>query len=147
GLVQTFAWSGPVLASRSWDADGLTRSEVYGYDDDKQLTTITRPRSQTTIAYDTIGAMVSQTDVALDASVPPATRCQQAAPGGRVLEAVSAEGIRPRYTYDGEGRVRSVVAGELALLPGSVSPSTAPWDDTCLPHPTGTAAVGTVATY
>ena len=72
GLVQTFTWDGPVLASREWDADGLTRTESYGYDEDVQLTAITSGRRQTTFTYDPTGALVRSSDVALDGSVPAA---------------------------------------------------------------------------
>ncbi len=140
GLVQTFDWEGPLLHGRGWEADGLTRAVTYGYDDDAQVETITGARQAVDITYDATGATVTATRRALDGSLLPATRCQEQGPAGRILETVSAEGIRTRYGHDGEGRVTSIMAGALG-------PSAAEWDDACPARVSGSHAAGTIATY
>ena len=80
------------------------------------------------------------TTSAVDGSLPSAVRCRQVGPNGRVLETVTAEGHRARYAYDGEGRLRSVVAGDLGA-------SAEPWDDACPAAPSGASVAGTLVTY
>lgn len=53
---------------------------------------------------------------------------------------MSAEGLRTRYQYDGEGRVIAVIAGDLG-------PSPLPWDDACPAQASGTSVAGVVSSY
>ncbi len=140
GLIETFEWDGPLLVERSWDADGLVRTESYSHDDDTQVTRITRNRQQVDLSHDAIGEVYATTQTALDASLPAANRCRRIGAEGRLYEQVSAEGDRVRFTHDGEGRVTSVVAGDLGPSQGS-------WDDSCPAQSTGQSVDGPVVSY
>jgi RHS repeat-associated protein len=140
GLLEHYEWDGPLLVAHGIDADGHQRLESFEYDDDAQLTKINGPRAATSLTYTAIGGLATVSKSALDGSVATAMRCQQTGPNGRVYEEVSAEGVRTRYTRDAEGRVTSVVAGDLG-------PSPLEWDDACPPRASGESVVGTVATY
>lgn len=140
GLIETYTWDGPALVGRAWDADGLERHERYAYDDDAQLVLVDRGQRRTRVTYDPTGSLTTVSDQALDGSAPTAVRCRHVGAFGQLREQVSAEGQRARYTYDGEGRLRSVVAGDLG-------PSGLPWDDACPSAASGESVAATVATF
>ncbi len=140
GAIQTWSWDGPFLAASGYEADGFTGTTAYGYDDDGKLSTVLDGQRQTTLRHDVIGSLIDQRVTALDGSADEQVRCQALAPGGRVLEAVTAEGHRTRYAYDGEGRVTSIEAGDLGPSPGT-------WDDACPDHAPGPSVSGTVARF
>ena len=54
-------------------------------------------RLRTELTYDVTGEIVRTTHIALDGSAATTTVCQDVAPGDRVRETESAEGIRTRY--------------------------------------------------
>jgi RHS repeat-associated protein len=147
GLYETWSYDGdgPRLASMAWTGDGHTARRAFEYDTDGQVTAIkvgveNAERLRTELTYDVTGALVRTKQIALDGTAATAVTCQDIAPGGRVNETVSAEGIRTRYTRDGEGHVTQIVAGDLG-------PSTRAWDDGCLDHPTGGTGTFTMGTF
>jgi RHS repeat-associated protein len=146
GLTTTHSYdNGPFLAFSSWSGDGSSGRETYSYDDDGQIASVIAgtpgaERFRVELARDMTGAITEIKRTALDGSAAPSVVCRNMAPGGRVLETVTGEGIRTRYQYDGEGHVLSVQAGDLGPSPES-------WDDHCLDHPTGGSQQFTLAAY
>ncbi len=139
GLEETFGYDGPLLLTRTVRGDGRTYRESFTYDRNAQPRTVTDSRRQISTIYDAIGRTISTTKSAIDGSLL-STQCENRSPGGRLVDHVSAEGVRTHYEHDGEGRIREVHAGDLG-------PAAESWDDACLEHPTGGNAHGLVATY
>ena len=140
GMVTTHAYDGPFLTGSAYEGDGKSGLTTYGYDEDGRLSAILRGSHQIGLRYDLIDSFFEQRDLALDASAAQQNRCTKAAPGGRTVETVSAEGHRTRYHRDGEGRVLSIEAGNLG-------PSPEAWDDGCAATAAGPSVAGTVASY
>jgi RHS repeat-associated protein len=137
GEETTFDYEGGRLASISRVADDLTETTILDHDDNSQLILEDRGDRQTTYAYDVLGGLRRVRNTAVDGSAPTTNRCTRYGPSNRLLEEVSPEGNRVRYTYDGEGRVTLVEAGSL--------PSSGTWDDGCPSTFGGTAAAGAIA--
>jgi RHS repeat-associated protein len=146
GFETTYSYDGALLAASSWNGDGKSGYQTFTYDDDAQMTSIGvgdkvgNTTARTDLAYDAVGSVHDILRVAVDGSATMARECRDVAPEGRVMETVSAEGIRVRYQYDGVGRVLSVEAGDLG-------PSSRAWDDQCLAHPTGGTQRFVLATF
>ena len=146
GFEQTRAFDGPLLAFSGWDdSSGHAGRQTMSYDDDGQVTAILvgtpgSERVRTELSYDVTGELTTVKRIALDGSAATTISCQDMGPGGRLRETVSGEGVRVRYTRDGEGRVLSIQRGDLG-------PSFRAWDDACLPHPTGGTQAFTLATF
>jgi RHS repeat-associated protein len=136
GEETTFDWSGGRLASILRVAGDLSETTTYSYDENSQLTLVDRGGRQTSYFYDVIGGPRRARQVAVDGSAATTNTCTRYGPSRRLLESVSPEGNRTRYTYDGEGRVTMIESGSL--------PSSGTWDDGCPSSFTGTAASGTV---
>jgi RHS repeat-associated protein len=147
GFETTYAYEegGPLLRFIDWSGDSLSGRQTLTYDDDAQVTEVLigapgSERVRTNITYSAIGSTSQIRQTALDGSATARIECRDIGPNGRVAETVSAEGIRVRYQYDGEGRVLSVQAGDLG-------PSSRSWDDACLAHPSGGSQQFTLATF
>jgi YD repeat-containing protein len=125
GFEQTWSYDGPFLALATHDGDGHTAGQTFEYDDDGKVSAIRvgtpgSERVRTELAYDITGSLTKVHQIALDGSAATTTACQDVAPGGRIRETVSPEGVRTRYTHDGEGRVLSIAAGDLGTVAASL---------------------------
>ena len=124
GLVTTHTYQGQRPHTVTREADGIAKTANFTYDGDGQLTGVDTPLVETTADYDLTGHRIWRIDRAKDGSVEERRRCADVGPGGRMLEQVAPNGLRTRYNYDEEGRVRQVVAGMWPDSPQS-------WDDLC----------------
>jgi RHS repeat-associated protein len=147
GLNQTWSYDndGPLLRFIEWTGDGHTGRQTFERDTDGQVSAIrigtpTADRLRTELTYDVTGSLTQTKQIALDGSASTSVACQDVAPGDRVRETVSPEGIRTRYTRDGEGHVTQIIAGDLG-------PSSRAWDDGCLDHPTSGTGQFTLGTF
>ncbi len=140
GMVTTAIYDGPFLQGTAYEGDGKSGLTTFDYDADGKVASTTGSGRRTDFQYDVLGSLIGTRDIALDASAMQQVRCQKLAPGGRVLESVTAEGHRVRYAYDADGRVLEISAGDLGA-------SAETWDDACPASPPGPPVAGTIATF
>ncbi len=124
GELERWQWRGGRLELHSRTANGRTDSTGFGFDPDGQLTTTLSGANLRSVTYDAIGNVETVTETALDLSARERVSCYRHGPDGRLLEQVSPDGNRTRFSYDGEGRMTSVAA--------VAEVSSATWDDACV---------------
>ncbi|MEK6677708.1 MAG: RHS repeat-associated core domain-containing protein [Planctomycetota bacterium] len=139
GDTLSLVWSGGNVASLTHAGEETNASATFVYDSDKQVVQTDSGLMGVSTTYDQLGFPRTKKQTAMDGSAPEAVSCFLHGVDGRPLEAVSPEGTRFRWTYDGEGRIQSILAG-------TWTPSVGGWDDSCV-VPNGPYSSGELASF
>jgi RHS repeat-associated protein len=131
GETETFTWTGKHMTRRErrGDANSLSATD-YDYDADGRVETETTELLVTRYEYDLLGMLrhvwtePNPSGAYANDSRFITHHCRLYGPGERLLAEVQPEGNRLIYTYDDEGRMRSINQGNSGQ-------DSRTWDDPC----------------